>query len=55
MKKTSKTGKFVPGTYDLRVKRTRSGLGLVTYAPIKKGACIIEYVGKVLNQTRRGG
>ena len=40
--------KFSPGTYDLRVKRTRAGLGLVTYSPIARGACIIEYTGKVL-------
>lgn len=40
-----RTRVFQPGTYDLQVKRSRAGLGLFTYSPIKKGACIIEYVG----------
>ncbi len=34
--------------YDLRVKRSRAGLGLFTFSPIKKGTCIIEYKGKKL-------
>ncbi len=40
--------KFVPGPFDLRVKRSRAGLGLFTFSPIKRGACIIEYKGPVL-------
>lgn len=43
-------GKFTPGSFDLRVKRSRSGLGLFTFSPIKKGACVIEYRGKVLTK-----
>jgi uncharacterized protein len=43
-------GKFTPGTYDLKVKRGSSGRGLFTYSPIKKGACIIEYVGRVMTK-----
>ena len=34
--------------YNLKVKRSRSGLGLYTFDPIKKGACIIEYTGRML-------
>lgn len=33
----------------LVVKKSHSGLGLFTTAPIKKGAFIIEYVGPLLN------
>jgi uncharacterized protein len=40
--------KFIPGDYDLRPKRSTHGLGLYTFSPIKKGACVIEYVGKIL-------
>ena len=30
---------------DIRVKKTRSGLGLVSFSVIKKGETIIEYIG----------
>ena len=30
---------------DLKVKKGINGLGLFTTVPIKKGDCIIEYVG----------
>jgi len=36
--------------YDLRPKRSSAGLGLYTLSPIKKGACVIEYVGPVITQ-----
>jgi SET domain-containing protein len=49
---------FTPGVYDLRQKRSRTGLGLFSFSPIKKGACIIEYTGapvpKHEHQTRTG-
>ena len=41
-------GKFDIGDFDLRVKRSKTGLGLFAFSPIQKGACIIEYTGKVL-------
>lgn len=41
-----KPKKFTPGDYDLRVRRSRAGLGLFTESAIAKDACIIEYVGK---------
>lgn len=40
--------KFTPGDFDLKVKRSRAGLGLFTSTPIKKGACVIEYTGNIL-------
>ena len=45
-----KKRKFEPGTYDLKVKRGLSGLGLYTFSPIKKGECIIEYKGRTITK-----
>jgi len=36
--------------YRLAVKRARAGRGLFALEPIKKGACIIEYVGPTLTE-----
>lgn len=36
------------GTFKLTVKRSVAGLGLFAEAAIPKGACIIEYTGKIL-------
>lgn len=44
--KKKKLGKFVPVGYKLNVKRSRAGLGLFAGEPIKKGTCIIEYIGR---------
>lgn len=46
--KVAKKSKFTPGDFDLRVKRSKSGLGLYTFSDIKKGSCIIEYKGPIL-------
>jgi SET domain-containing protein len=43
-----KKSKFYIAGYRLKVKRTQTGLGLITEDPIKKGACIIEYTGRML-------
>ena len=48
--KKKRKSKFDIGAYDLRVKRSKTGLGLFAFEPIKKGACVIEYTGKVLTQ-----
>jgi SET domain-containing protein len=44
---------------DLKVKKGINGLGLFTTVPIKKGDCIIEYVGDILTTdeevNKRGG
>lgn len=42
--------KFELGNYKLRVGRSNAGLGLFTEEKIAKGACIIEYTGKVLSK-----
>jgi uncharacterized protein len=39
---------FEPGDYKVSVHRARAGLGLFADQAIPKGACIIEYTGKVL-------
>lgn len=44
------TGKYVPGEWDLVVKRSSAGLGLFAGTGIPKGACVIEYVGRVLSE-----
>lgn len=41
---------FLPGNYALRVKRSKTGLGLFTEEPIKRGACIIEYKGRPVSE-----
>ena len=48
--KKKRVSKFTPGDFDLRVKRSRTGLGLFTFSPIKKGQCIIEYTGRTLSK-----
>lgn len=43
---------------DLAIKRGVNGLGLFAKVPIKKGDCIIEYVGEIISDAeanRRGG
>lgn len=43
-------GKFEPGGYRLRVRRSRAGLGLFTEEAIPKGRCVIEYVGVPISE-----
>jgi uncharacterized protein len=38
--------KFLPGNFELRLRRSRTGLGMFADSPIPKGACIIEYTGR---------
>jgi SET domain-containing protein len=38
--------KFVPGNFDLRIKRSRTGRGVFTFEDIPRGACVIEYTGR---------
>ncbi len=45
-----KRGKFEPGDYVLNVKRSSAGLGLFAGEDIPKGACVIEYVGRVISK-----
>ncbi|MCI0597796.1 SET domain-containing protein [Candidatus Parcubacteria bacterium] len=43
-------GKYVPGDFELVVRRSKTGLGLFTERAIPKGVCIIEYKGKIITQ-----
>ncbi|MBX9851629.1 MAG: SET domain-containing protein [Cytophagaceae bacterium] len=38
--------RFLPGTFDLIVKRSQTGRGLFAGEKISRGSCIIEYIGK---------
>jgi SET domain-containing protein len=49
-KKRSAKSKFTPGGFDLRVKRSRAGLGLFAGEDIPKGTCVIEYVGRIISK-----
>lgn len=40
--------KYVPGGFDVVVRRSSAGFGLFTNQAIPRGACIIEYSGRVL-------
>jgi SET domain-containing protein len=42
--------RFVPGEYPLKVRRSATGLGLFAEAPIPKGECIIEYIGRPVSE-----
>jgi uncharacterized protein len=44
-KKTAPRKSYVPGDFELRVGRSKTGLGLFAESEIPKGACIIEYAG----------
>ena len=54
-KKQSKKQKYIPGDFELAVRRSRSGLGLFALEPIPKDACIIEYIGKHLTDEEYDG
>ncbi|MBA3789347.1 SET domain-containing protein [Patescibacteria group bacterium] len=43
-------GKFSPGDFRLKVKRSSAGLGLYAEEAIPKGKCIIEYTGRVISK-----
>ena len=46
----AKKTKFESGNYKLKVKRSSAGLGLFAGETIPKGACIIEYKGRVISE-----
>ena len=48
MSKAKKKGKYTPGDFTLKVRRSRAGLGLFAADPIPRHACIIEYTGRLL-------
>jgi SET domain-containing protein len=41
---------YIPGDFDLVVRRSKTGLGLFTESEIPKGACVIEYTGVELTK-----
>lgn len=49
-KKAAWPRKFTPGHFNVKVKRSVAGLGLFALEDIPKGACIIEYRGKILTK-----
>lgn len=44
-KKAAVRKSYVPGDFELRVGRSKTGLGLFAEGEIPKGACVIEYKG----------
>ena len=44
--------KFTPGNFRLAVKRASAGRGLFALEPIRKGACVAEYVGPTVDEWR---
>ena len=48
-----KKSKFEPVGYKLLVKRSRAGLGLFAGEDIKKGTCVIEYVGRAVPEAEQ--
>ncbi len=47
-KKTVVRKSYVPGDFELRVGRSKTGLGLFAESEIPKNACIIEYKGPIV-------
>jgi SET domain-containing protein len=44
----AKRRSYTPGEFAVKVKRSAAGMGLFAEEAIPKGACVIEYVGRVL-------
>jgi SET domain-containing protein len=47
-----RTSKYQPGHHELVVRRSSSGFGLFAECAIEKGACIIEYVGRIITSDK---
>ncbi len=47
------SAKTTPGKFDLVVKKASAGRGLFSMSHIKKGACIIEYTGRPLEEREK--
>lgn len=48
-----KKNKFEPENIKLLVKKSKTGLGLFAGEPIKKGVCLIEYVGRPIDEKEK--
>ena len=44
----TKRKQYNPGLFAVKVKKSSAGLGLYADSDIPKGACIIEYVGRII-------
>jgi SET domain-containing protein len=42
--------RYLPGDFQLKVKRSSAGLGLFAGEAIPKGACVIEYTGREITR-----
>ncbi len=38
--------KYIVGDFNLRVGKSKTGKGIFATTPIRKGSCVIEYIGK---------
>lgn len=47
------SAKYTPGDYVLVVKKAVAGRGLFTNSAIRKGACVIEYTGRPLDEEEK--
>lgn len=47
------SAKYTPGKFDLVVKKASAGRGLFSNSRIKKGACVIEYTGRPLEEREK--
>jgi SET domain-containing protein len=47
--------KFILGKHEIRVKRSKTGLGVFVLEKIPKGACIIEYTGRPATRKQLDG
>jgi hypothetical protein len=47
------SAKTTPGKFDLVVKKASAGRGLFSMSHIRKGACIIEYTGRPLEESEK--
>ncbi len=45
--------KYTPGDFKLRIGRAASGRGLFAEEPIRKGSCIIEYIGRPVSEAEQ--
>lgn len=44
---------YIPGSFNLLVKRSSAGLGLYAGEAIAKDSCVIEYVGKEISEAEQ--
>jgi hypothetical protein len=50
---SKRRSKYRVGNFKLHVKRAKTGKGLFTEDAISKGACVIEYTGRVVSEAEQ--